>query len=189
MNGNGGSVQPNVFETTTIEAEVNASAGGQPDVNVPKGSSNTWQRIYNRAYAGNFIPVPYHDVKVTDPDKLQYLSDQYKLFQTSGGTLPDIRRSFLDSALEDMLMVSKTGATGADILVSTCAQCHNGKLDQTISRAKFDATNLAAMSRAEKDLAISRLNLSPSDRLKMPPAFMRSLPDDANAAAIAELKK
>ncbi len=189
VNGNGGSVQPNVFETTTIEAEVNASAGGQPDVNVPKGSSNTWQRIYNRAYAGNFIPVPYHDVKVTDPDKLQYLSDQYKLFQTSGGTLPDIRRSFLDSALEDMLMVSKTGATGADILVSTCAQCHNGKLDQTISRAKFDATNLAAMSRAEKDLAISRLNLSPSDRLKMPPAFMRSLPDDANAAAIAELKK
>ena len=156
---------------------------------MPKGTSNEWQRIYNRAYAGNAIPVPYHDVKITDPNKLQYLTDQYKAFQTSGGTLPDIRRVFLDDALEDLLMVPKTGASGADVLVSTCAQCHNGKLDQTISRAKFDATNLAAMSRAEKDLAIARLRLSPNDRLKMPPAFMRSLPDDANNAAIAELQK
>jgi hypothetical protein len=172
-----------------IEAEVSASASNQPTINVPKGQSNTWQNIFNRAYGGSSIPVPYHDVKVTDPDKLQYLTDSYKTFIASGGSLPDIRRVFLDDALEDMLMVPKTGASGADVLVSTCAQCHNGKLDQTLSRAKFDATNLAGMSRAEKDLAIARLRLSPTDRLKMPPAFMRSLPDDANNAAIAELQK
>lgn len=189
VKGNGGANQPNVFNTTSIEAEVKRSSPQQPSINVPKGTSPTWQTAYDRAYAGAFIPVPYHDVKVTDPNKLQFLTDAYVSFKQKGGALPDIRRVFLDDALEDMLMVPKTGASGRDVLVSTCAQCHNSKLDPSLSRSKFDVMKLATMSRAEKDVAIARLRLSPNDRLKMPPAFMRSLPDDANEAAIAELQK
>jgi mono/diheme cytochrome c family protein len=88
-----------------------------------------------------------------------------------------------------MTFQPKAGATGREVLVQTCAQCHNPRLDQNITRAKFDVTKLDSMSREEKDLAITRLEMSSSERLKMPPAFMRALPDDARAAAIAELRK
>lgn len=49
-----------------------------------------------------------------------------------------------------------------------CAQCHNGKLDQNVSRSKFNV-NLAAMpnAAAEIDIAISRIRLGYSPaRLK-----------------------
>jgi hypothetical protein len=190
VKGQGFAAQPNVFPSRTIEDEVTASAPEQPQINRPPGKSPTWQALYDQSAAGNFIPVPYHDVKVTDPDKLQFATDEYKKF-TSGQatTLPDIRRVFLNEALEAMTFLPRAGASGRDVLIQTCAQCHNPKLDQGISRAKFDVTKLDSMSRAEKDLAIARLNLPSSDRLKMPPASMRSLPDDARNAAIQELRK
>jgi hypothetical protein len=189
INGQGFGDQPNKFDSKTIEAEIQRSQSGQPEVNIPRGQSPTWDGLYAGAFNGDFIPPPYHDVKVTDPDKLQYLTGEYKKFMSQGGTLPDMRRVFLDDALEEMTMLPKLNATGREVLVQTCAQCHNPKLDQTISRAKFDATNLDAMTRAEKDLAIARLNLGSGERLRMPPANMRSLPDDARTAAIDELKK
>jgi hypothetical protein len=140
--------------------------------------------------AGEFIPVPYHDVKVTDPNKLQFATDEYKKFMGGGGgDLPDIRRVFLDEALEAMTFVPKTGAGGRQILIQACAQCHHPRLDQTITRAKFDVTQLDTMSREEKDLAIARIKMGTGNRLHMPPAVMRALPDDARNAAIKELEK
>jgi hypothetical protein len=190
VKGQGFAAQPNAFNSQAIEAEVKASAPEQPAINKPPGKSTTWQAIYDQSAAGNFIPVPYHDVKVTDPDKLQFASDEYrKLIGGQSTTLPDIRRVFLNEALEEMTFLPRAGASGRDVLVQSCAQCHNAKLDQTISRAKFDVTRLDSMSRAEKDVAIARLNLPSADRLKMPPASMRSLPDDARNAAIQELRK
>jgi len=190
VKGQGFGVQPNAFDSRAIEDEVTASSPAQPIVNTPRGKSATWQSLYDRAAAGSFIPVPYHDVKVTDPDKLQFATDEYKKFVAGASTtLPDIRRVFLNDALEAMTFVPRAGASGREVLIQTCAQCHNPNLDQSISRAKFDVTRLDTMSRAEKDLAIARLNLPSADRLKMPPAAMRSLPDDARNAAIEELKK
>jgi hypothetical protein len=189
VKGQGFDNQPNSFNSKAIENETKSSQPGQPEVNSPPGSSATWDGLFSRAYAGEFIPVPYHDVKVTDPNKLQFATEEYKKFLTgAGNTLPDIRRVFLDDALEAMTMLPKLGASGRDVIVQTCAQCHNGRLDQTISRAKFDATNLGGMSREEKDVAIQRMLLSSGDRFRMPPASMRTLPDDARNAAIEALK-
>ena len=190
VKGQGFANQPNVFDSPRIELEVARSQSGQPEVNSPKGTSPTWKALFDRASSGQFIPPPYHDVKVTDPNKLQYATDAYKNFMANGGgTLPDIRRVFLDEALEALTFVPTAGLPGRDVLMQTCAQCHNSNLDLSITRAKFDMNKLGTMSRAEKDVAIARLLLPSSDRLKMPPASFRSLPDDARDAAIAELKK
>lgn len=187
--GQGFDKQPNKFDTKAIEAEIKESSDKQPEINVPMGQSATWQAAYDAAFAGDFIQVPYHDVKVTDPDKLQFATDEYKKF-TSGqsSSLIDIRRVFLDDALEAMTFLPKAGASGKEVLIQTCQQCYHPKLDQTISRAKFDTTRLDSMTRAEKDLAIQRIRIKGE-----PPPHAAGLhakpPDDARKAAIDYLSQ
>ncbi len=191
VTGQGFGNQPNSFDSKQIENEVRSSATAQPGLNFPKGQSSTWQRLYDSSAAGEFIPVPYHDVKVTDPNKLQFAIDQYQLFksgQLTAASLPDIRRVFLDDALEEMSMRPRTGASGKEILLQACAQCHNSRLDQTISRARFDVTQLDTMPDAAKQAAIARMKLPANDRLHMPPALFRTLPDAALNAAVDALK-
>ena len=188
VTGQGFDQQPNKFDSKAIESEVSDSSGAQPEINTPRGQSTLWQKLYDRAASGAAIPPPYHDVKVSDPNKLQFVSDAYKAFiggQTS--TLPDIRRVFLDDALADLNFIPRPNATGKEVLVQACAQCHNSRLDQTITRAHFDVTKLGSMSAAEKKEAIRRMNLPSADRLHMPPTILRALPDDALAAAISAL--
>jgi hypothetical protein len=142
--------------------------------------------------AGEFIPPPYHDVKVTDANKLAFATDAYIQFRTGqigAAELPDIRRVLLDAALPNMTIRPKVGATGREILVQMCAQCHNPKLDQSLSRAKFDVTKLDTMSQADKQLAIARMRLPRSEIGHMPPAFMRSIPPEQLDLAVAELSR
>lgn len=190
--GQGFGNQPNVFDSKRIETEVSQSSSQQPVLNNPRGQSSTWQRLYDASATGQFIPPPYHDVKVTDPDKLAFATDAYRAVaegKSPASGLPDIRRVFLDSALPEMSMRPKPGASGKEILVQACAQCHNPRLDQSLSRAKFDATNVDSMSANAKAAAIARLKLPANDLKHMPPALFRTLPDDAVKLAIDALSK
>ncbi len=192
VTGQGFGNQPNAFDSKQIESEVQKSSKAQPDLNTPVGQSSTWQELYSAAAAGEFIPVPYHDVKVTDPDKLAFASDEYRKVvdgRAPASGLPDIRRVFLDSALAEMSMRPRPGATGQEILVQACAQCHNGKLDSSISRSHFDVTKLDSMSPAAKQAALARMKLPASNRLHMPPAMFRTIPDDALKVVETELTK
>jgi hypothetical protein len=167
--------QPNPFPSAAIEAEVTALDPGQPAVNFPKGWSQTWQSIYDPAVAGQFIPTPYHDVKISDPDKLARMTDAYRSFQSGAGPLgEDIRDVFLDSGLADMGFASATD-DGAALLVQMCQQCHNTRLDPTLTRDRFLVDNLAQMSREEKDLAIQRIQTATDTRLTMPPPLFRTV--------------
>ena len=184
--------QPNAFDSKQIESEVRRSSKAQPDLNTPVGQSATWQELYSASAAGQFISVPYRDVKVTDPDKLAFASDAYRKVadgRSPASDLPDIRRVFLDSALTEMSMRPSAGATGKEILVQACAQCHNGKLDSSISRGRFDVTKLDALSPAAKQAALARMKLPASNRLHMPPAMFRTIPDDALKIVETELTK
>lgn len=183
-----------LFDGKQIEAEVKSVARGQPDINVPVGSSSTWQALYQKTLAGQELPPPYHDVKVTDPDKLLFVSTRYVQLrngQIKKSELPDMTRVFLDSALPDLSMVPKVGATGKEVLLQMCAQCHQPDLDQSISRARFDMSKLlnGTMSKEEKEAAKARLTLPSSDARKMPPLIMRQLPPESLQAAIDELSK
>jgi hypothetical protein len=186
--GNG--QQPNAFTSAAIEKEVAASASGQPAVNVPPGQSATWQALYDAAAAGQFIAAPYHDVKVTDPDKLAHMTSAYRQWQAGAlASLPDVREVLLDDGLRDMGFAPRAGADGRALLQQMCEECHDSKLDMTISREHFLVDQLDQMSRAEKDTAIQRLGLPASTRLRMPPPLFRTITDDERQAMITELQK
>jgi cytochrome c553 len=189
---NGFAVQPNEFKGALIEAEVKQSNPGEPAVNQPPGVSATWSELYARAVTGTEIAVPYHDVKVTDPSKLDAMTAAYVSVRTGmkpASTLPDIRDVFLDAALPDLSMRPKPGLDGRGILLHMCSSCHNARLDQTITRARFDVGRLDQMSRDEKDKAIRRLQLAPDKRGHMPPAIVRSLSNAELDLAVGELER
>ena len=188
---NGFGNQPNEFQTRTIEGEVAQSSPGQPANNSVPGTSQTWNTLYQRFVDGAVIPPPYHDVKVTDPNKLAIMTKSYQDYRNgliSADKVLDIREIFPDSAMRDLGFMVKAGLNGAQILMNACAQCHNSNLPQNISRAKFNV-DLSKMSKEEKELAILRLNLSEKDPRRMPPARFRSLTADEIKLLTEELRK
>ena len=193
VDNNSVSPQPNEFSGARIESEVAQSAPDQPAVNDPMGASPTWNKIHQLSLTGQAIPVPYHDVKITDASKLASMSAAYRQVVSGAqpvSSLPDIRDVLLDEGLADMGFVPEPSLDGNGILVAMCQRCHNATLDQTLTRARFDVTNLASMSRAEKDLAIARLQMSAAvERKVMPPARFGTLSAAQIALAVTELMK
>jgi hypothetical protein len=96
---------------------------------------------------------------------------------------------FTDTTQRALTHKPATGLTGRQILVQVCQQCHNSRLDQTISRASFNVERLDSLSPVEKQEAIRRINTSPDACDHMPPLRFREL--DANEIALvqAELAK
>lgn len=189
------SEQPNLFDAPAIEREVMESNAAQPRDNSTPGESATWQLAYDASVRGEAIPPPYHDVKVTDANKLAAMADALKRYRAGAldaDALPDLREVFADHALAGMSHRAKPGLDGRALLVQACAQCHNGKLgrdaDPSVTRARFDATNLDGMTQEVKDRAIERLLLPRNDRFAMPPRLFRDLNDDEIARAIDALR-
>ena len=181
--------QPNAFPSAAIEAEVAASAPRQPEVNVPAGTSPSWRAIYDAAVAGQFIATPYHDVKITDPARLAHMTDAYGRFRSGTPLTEDIRDVFLDAAMTELGFAPGPAMDGRALLVQQCQQCHNARLDPTITRDLFLVDRLDQMSRAEKDVAIQRIDMPLDTRLTMPPPLFRTLTPAQRALMIEELRK
>jgi hypothetical protein len=181
--------QPNVFHSSAIEAEVKASAPDQPAVNVPAGTSATWRTAYDAAIAGDFIATPYHDVKITDPAKLAKMTTAYQAYLGGAPLAVDVRDVFLESAMTEIGFAPGPAMTGRALLAQQCQQCHRSELDPTITRDRFLVDKLDQMSRAEKDLAIERINTSTDTRLTMPPPLYRTLTPAQRALMVQELNK
>ena len=182
--------QPNEFDSKVIENEVRASAaasgGNQPTDNSVPGISPTWRATYDRAQRGEAIPVPYHDVKISDAAKLARMTEAYRSYRSGElpqAELPDIRDVFPDDPqrLAEMGMTTEPGLSGEAVLLQACSQCHNERLDQDLHRARFRA-DLQGLERAEKDLAIARLLLPETHPLAMPPARLRVLSEELGCA-------
>ena len=182
--------QPNAFPSADVEAQVVDACKMQPAINVPMGTSAAWQAIYDKAVAGSFIAAPYHDVKVTDPMKLDRMTGAYKSWMSGASqTLPDIRDVFLDQGLRDMGFAPKHGLDGRGLLAQMCQECHNTNLDPMQTRQKFLVDKLDAMSRDEKDLAIRRIQMTDDTRLRMPPTLFRTTTADERQLMIDELRR
>lgn len=174
VRGAGHGNQPNEFPSRAIEIESGVRRGAS-------GGGPNWQRLYNNFVKGSAIAPPYHSIKVTDPQKLAQATQAYKQFRAGnldGAELPDFRSIFPDEAMRDLGFMVKANLSAEEILVNACAQCHHSKLNQNITRAKFNV-DLSKMSREEKNLAMERLRLPDHDKLKMPPVSrFRQLTED-----------
>lgn len=183
--------QPNVFPSAVIEHEL-SKTGEKNIASAPGlGRSDTWQGLYDRFVKGEFIAPPYFAIRVTDPDKLASMTASYQAYRAgkiSAKMLPDLRNVLLDTGLRDMGFMAKAGLSGRELLLNACAQCHNAKLPQNISRAKFDV-DLSKMSREAKNAAIERIRLSPDDVKLMPPTRFRTLTAAEIELLAAELAK
>lgn len=180
IQNNGFGVQPNAFDTNKINAELAAA-----------GASATWAQLYAQATSGLEIPPSYF-TNPYDPTKLQAMIAAYRQVATGAlprAQLPDVTDVFADAALAGMSIRPRAGLDGRGILVQMCQQCHNSRLDQALSRARFNVEQLAQLSREEKDVAIGRLRLPPADRRAMPPARFHELSAAERQLAIDELAK
>lgn len=181
----GSGMQPNAFVSAQIEREVRESAaargGNQPEDNSVPGESPTWNAIYERAKRGEAIPVPYHDVKVTDPAKLARMTEAYTDYREGRlprEELPDIRDVYPDdpALLAKMGFATEPGMDGEAVLMQACSQCHNDRLDQGLSRARF---NVNALDAEQKSRALARILLPPDNPDLMPPPRFRTLTEEA----------
>lgn len=181
VENNGFITQPNEFLGKAIASELAAN-----------GTSATWQSLYQGSAAGQFIPVPYFAPSATDPTLVQALGSQYAA--VAAGTVPanqlgDMKNVFTDPAQRAMTHKPALGLSGRQILTQICQQCHNSRLDQTISRSLFNVEILDTLPRAEKDEAIRRINLPQDQCSHMPPTRFSELDAAEIALAQAELQK
>jgi hypothetical protein len=172
---------------------VERSAPNQPADNQMRGQSEVWRRLYQAAQRAEAIPVPYHDVKISDPVKLRAMQQAYSQYLAGAlpvSALPDIRDVLPDDpvALAEMGFTLDERLDDSTLLTAACGLCHNAQLDQSLSRARFH-TDHARLSAEEKKLAIERLNLPGHDPLAMPPRRIHDLSDTARERLIALLRR
>jgi hypothetical protein len=189
----GSRLQPNEFPSKQVEDEVESSAPAQPADNQTRGRSQTWQTLYQAAQRAEAIPTPYHDVKITDPIKLAAMQQAYlelRAGRLAQNALPDIRDVLPDDpvALAEMGFTLDERLEDRALLIAACGLCHNARLDQSLSRARFH-TDLERLSAEEKQTAIDRLNLPGHDPLAMPPRLIHALSDVVRARLIALLRR
>ncbi|HXU03651.1 MAG TPA: hypothetical protein VN903_21950, partial [Polyangia bacterium] len=171
--------QPNPFDAQIV-TEMKAT-----------GSSPTWQARFDVHLAGQAIAVPYPAVDVTDEAKSAAAARSYQDVvhgATARANLLDVRQVFSADATQKLGFVPVAGADGKTVLLEICARCHDGRGNPDIAKNHFDVLKLDQLSRAEKDLAITRLT-APTVGMRMPPWRVGALAPEAIAAATSELQK
>jgi hypothetical protein len=186
-------LQPNEFRSLEIEIEVERDAPEQPASNRVRGRSETWKPLYEAAQRAEAIPVPYHDVKITDPSKvaaMQHAYTEYRAGRLPRSALPDIRDVLPDdpNVLADMGVTLDERLDDRALLTAACGLCHNQRLDQTLTRARFHL-DLERLTPEQKQSAIDRLNLPGDDPLAMPPRRIHEMGDRARARLVALLRQ
>jgi cytochrome c553 len=184
--------QPMLFEGSTILNERWPWTEGTGYPMTPAKSA-TWYTEYERFKRGELLSLPYFEPRVSDPVKAQKLSAAYQQFRAgelAAEALPDLADIFPDDPQirAEIGLQTEPNATPVQLLITACGSCHNDVLDQTISRARFNVA-LSRMSRAELDLAITRLEIDRSHSSAMPPKGRRMIPPDSMAKLIAYLKQ
>jgi len=181
-----------------LEALVRAEGfGEQPNpfdaqiaTEMKSGVSPTWQARFQAHLGGEAIAVPYPRIDVTDEAKRTAAVRSYQDVvrgTAARETLTDVRKVFSADAAEKLSFVPQPGADGKAVLLEMCARCHDGRGNAQLSKNRFNVRKLEELPRAEKDLAIARINEPAATR--MPPWRVGTLTPDAIQAATLELQK
>lgn len=175
--------QPLEFKPTIVDEldEQDADAGAR--------RSASWDKAYQAFKRGEQLALPYFEAVATDPVKQARLSEAYQRYREGklpADQLPDLGDIFPDDPQirAEIGLQTEPNATAAEALIQACGPCHNDRLDQSISRARFNIA-LGRMSRAELDVAIGRIEQAQGSTGVMPPPETRQL-DAAGRARLLE---
>lgn len=155
-------------------------------------SSPRWYREYEAFKRGEHLALPHFDPFPTDSGKLAALGDAYRAFlsgELDASELPDLGDIYPDDAQTraEIGLQTEPGATPAQAIVQACGSCHNDRLDQSLSRARFNI-DLSRMERAALDRAIERIQLPLDAPGHMPPREFRQLDADGVQPLIEYLR-
>lgn len=175
--------QPNEFISALIAQEVAASE---------HADSPTWNALYLRALTAQAIPVPYRKLRAADPELQARATAAYAAF-TAGtaqrSDLLDVRSVLSLDAERSMNIRPREGSSGEQMIVQICGGCHNSRLDQTLSRARFNAERLDALTPVVRQTALARLQLAPTQPGAMPPPIAAYLSEEERAAITAVFQR
>jgi mono/diheme cytochrome c family protein len=154
--------------------------------------SPSWDRAYAAFKRGEQLALPHFDERPTDANKQAKLSSAYARYRAGelgADELPDLSDIFPDDphVRAELGLQAEPDATPSEALLQACGGCHNDRLDQSISRARFNI-DIARMSRAELDLAIARIELPPTTEGAMPPPGFRQLGAQVRERLLAYLR-
>lgn len=181
--------EPIPFDGARIESEVQRSVDAQPYDNSVPGYSATWELARAQAVADRRAPLPYHDVKVTDPERLAFMTASlvaYREGRLPLEDLPDIRDVLPrdPQLLADMGLRPDPALRGAELVEAACGRCHNDRLDQDLSRARFNVADFIDGAQGVPDAEVDpelkarileRLGLDPGATGAMPPPRLLGL--------------
>jgi streptogramin lyase len=154
------------------------------------GNSPLWQARFETHLAGKAIAVPYPAIDVTDAAKRRAAIQSYRDVVSGAAeraSLLDLRDVFSSDAMTKLSFTPQPNADGSTVLLQMCARCHDGRGNPSLGKNRFNVLLLSSLPRAEKDLAIARLN-DPGPGT-MPPWRVGSLTAEHIQAATAELQK
>lgn len=146
----------------------------------------TYVDMFRAATEGKALPVPFPDARFVAAREQKDLSATYRdtlKGKKASESFPSLATLHTDEAKWRTGLVAKPGSDGESIVQQMCARCHNGSLDPSVSRARFDATRLSDMDDDTLARAIERMKLPSSSPLKMPPERFGALSEEEIAAA------
>ncbi len=160
--------QPHEFDSLAIEADI------------ANGSTATWDDYYADTLTGDRMPVPFHEHDITDATKRAAVVESYQA--VLAGTDPpeslvDPRDVLTAQTEAELGHRPRAGASAEEILHSVCQRCHNDELDQTLTRARFNAERPSELTPMQKMAAITRLMEPDDSKYHMPPRRFATLPD------------
>lgn len=162
--------QEHPFDSVAIEADVAAD------------STATWDAYFVDSLAGLRLPPPHHRHDITDAAKRAAVVASHQAV-LSGAAEPDTMldpRDVLATETEvELGFRPRPEATASEILHHVCQRCHNDRLDQSLSRARFNAEHLEALTAEQKTAAIERLMRPEHAAGHMPPSRFATLPEDS----------
>ncbi len=144
-----------------------------------QGEASAWSAQQAQVVAGERLPLPSHRIDITSEIARDEVIETYKAVQSGAMSPEDLvhpSSAIAYSAMSEMSLVPEQDATAEQILTHMCARCHNGNLDQTLSRARFDATRLAELDAAQKAVIADRIQRHDDDKFQMPPRRSGTMP-------------
>lgn len=152
----------------------------------PNSISSSWQQEYENRnrFLGldNFggVSMPYYGCKQSDPTRLSSFTQSYQAARegtASPSSLPFLHSVNLDSEkdLRDRGLMAMDNLSDEQLFARACLACHHSGLDQTISRAKFNAERVNLNSLESLNKGITRLTMVEDDLQKMPPPMFLKL--------------